>query len=79
MNRVSETEKPYQAVTRDSLRTSIDFFFLREKMLRYELTGRQVHLCACTHPCTTNFVYSSAKTPFQMVASCQKIYPKMEK
>lgn len=27
MNRVSETEKPYQAVTRDSLRTSIDFFF----------------------------------------------------
>lgn len=41
--------------------------------------GRQVHLCACTHPCTTNSVYSSAKTPFQKLVSCQKILPKMEK
>lgn len=47
--------------------------FWREIMLRYELMGRQVHICVHTliH---NHFVFSSAKIPFQIVAFCQRIW-----
>lgn len=44
-------------------------------MLRYELMGRQVQICIHTLM-YNHFVFSNAKTPFRIVAFCQRIQSK---